>query len=337
MRIAARSVCDSRMKSPALWASSDCVSRFCIASSSAGEGAWNCGGTATRAALAGSAAISMTATRCRTLAKRIMPPLPFSWSRKSRMDCGTMEVTSKREFGMKGICGWLLLSASFVGIQPAAALTRGGVDGCPAARDRTAIAQCTSVIESGRWSGKNIAWAWFNRGLVYESIGDHARAIDDFGHAIANDPGSWKAYSMRGLSRMRAGDNRSALADLSRALAMRPDDRVSLQDRADVYAQLGDTDRAITDLDAVLVADGNNALALNDRGYAWFLKGEYGKALADLDKSIALDPRNPIALFNRGKVKLKQGDVPGADADYAAARRLPQRTTRRSARPPANR
>jgi hypothetical protein len=48
----------------------------------------------------------------------------------------------------------------------------------------------------------------------------------------------------------------------------------------------------------------------------------YDEALVDLNKSVGIAPKDAHPLFARGVVKRRQGDVPGGDADLAAARRI---------------
>jgi len=50
------------------------------------------------------------------------------------------------------------------------------------------IKGCTSLIESGQWSGKYLAFAYNNRGNAYKVKGDFDRAIADYLEAIRLDP-----------------------------------------------------------------------------------------------------------------------------------------------------
>jgi tetratricopeptide (TPR) repeat protein len=50
------------------------------------------------------------------------------------------------------------------------------------------IVACTSVIASGKYSGKHATWAYNNRGVAYQAKGDNDRAIADYNQAIALDP-----------------------------------------------------------------------------------------------------------------------------------------------------
>src|SRR5262245_25061152 len=52
------------------------------------------------------------------------------------------------------------------------------------------VSGCTAAIQSGRWSGKNLAWAFINRGNAYFKIKDYDRAFADYSEAMRLDPTS---------------------------------------------------------------------------------------------------------------------------------------------------
>lgn len=47
---------------------------------------------------------------------------------------------------------------------------------------------CTALIQSGRWSGNDLALIFNNRGNAYSDKNDYDRAIADFSQAIRLDP-----------------------------------------------------------------------------------------------------------------------------------------------------
>jgi hypothetical protein len=54
------------------------------------------------------------------------------------------------------------------------------VNTCVNASGDDKIAACTLAINSGRWSGQGIAWAFRNRGNAYDDKGQYDRAIQDY-------------------------------------------------------------------------------------------------------------------------------------------------------------
>jgi tetratricopeptide (TPR) repeat protein len=63
---------------------------------------------------------------------------------------------------------------------------------------------------------------FYNRGNAYFDTRQFARAIADFGRAIALDDSFSLAYLNRGLAYERHGDKQAAAADYRRALALDP-------------------------------------------------------------------------------------------------------------------
>jgi tetratricopeptide (TPR) repeat protein len=59
--------------------------------------------------------------------------------------------------------------------------------------------------------------AYNNRGVAYNGLGDHDRAIEDLTEAIILNPEYAMAYFNRGLAYKAKGDNGSALADFNKA------------------------------------------------------------------------------------------------------------------------
>src|ERR1700678_2641885 len=59
---------------------------------------------------------------------------------------------------------------------------------------------CTAVIDSKTYVGKELAFAFNNRGLVSYSKRDFDRAIADYTEAVRLDPGFARGYGNRALA-----------------------------------------------------------------------------------------------------------------------------------------
>ena len=79
----------------------------------------------------------------------------------------------------------LSLIAMVVLVSSLAAPARAGmVEDCEQDRDKELrIGGCTAAIGSGQWEGKDLAWAYTNRGAAYRDIDDAVQAIEDFDQA----------------------------------------------------------------------------------------------------------------------------------------------------------
>jgi len=150
------------------------------------------------------------------------------------------------------------------------------------------IEGCTRAIRSGKYRGKDLAWAYTNRGSVY----DYKK---DFDHAIA---------------------------DLTEAIRLDPAAVVAYQDRAASWRNMGRFDRAIDDLDQAVRLDPHDARTLMSRGIVYFKVGAAARAIADFDASLKIDPKFAPALYGRGVAKLKEGDADGGHADIDAAKAI---------------
>ena len=148
------------------------------------------------------------------------------------------------------------------------------------------IKGCTRAIESGKYQGKGLAWAYTNRGSVYDYLRDFDHALADLDEAIRLDPDSLAAYQNRAASYRNTGQLDRALADLNRAAELAPNDARTFLSRGIIYFRLGQTERSI----------------------------------ADYDRSLKLNPNFTASLYGRGVAKLKLGDTEGGNADIRDAK-----------------
>ncbi len=118
-----------------------------------------------------------------------------------------------------------------------------------------AIEACTVAINSDRWSGEGLAWAYNNRGLAFEAKQDYQRALVDYDRALQLAPDYAAAYSNRGNSHAYQGNLEQALADHNRAIELDPNYVEAYHNRGVDYEELGDLEAALADYRKVLELD----------------------------------------------------------------------------------
>src|SRR5215204_536589 len=133
------------------------------------------------------------------------------------------------------------------------------------------IASCSVLISRRLAVGQDLATAFKNRGNAYDDMGDHVRAMADFGAALAINAEDADAFNSRGTT----------------------------------YTALGQFDRAIVDFDQAVVLNPGSPMAFSNRCFAKALVGQLEAGLADCNESLRLRSDNPGALAARAFVHLK--------------------------------
>lgn len=83
------------------------------------------------------------------------------------------------------------------------------------------VSACNAAIESGRWQGKDLSWAYNDRGNAFQAKRDFDRAIADHSEAIRLDPKNARAYDNRGTAWQEKGDFDRAIADYNQAIQLK--------------------------------------------------------------------------------------------------------------------
>ena len=167
------------------------------------------------------------------------------------------------------------------------------------------IAACTRNIQSGRFTGRNLAVAFTNRGLAYKRKGQWDRAIADYSEAIRLKSDDAQVFNNRGNAYFHKGQLDRAIKDYDDAIRLQPDLAEAFSNRGNVYRKKGRFDRAIKDYDDAIRFKPDNAQVFADRGLAYEKKGEPSQALLDFEKAYALGFRHPLLLK-----KLRESGAP---------------------------
>ena len=122
------------------------------------------------------------------------------------------------------------------------------------------IGGCTAAIRSGRWSGKDLAPAYYNRGNAYSDLGQHQRAIADYDQALRLDSGYVDAYYNRGVAYRKLGQHQRAIADYDQALRLDPGNADAYHNRGVAYEDLGQLDQAVRDWERAIDIQGTSRI-----------------------------------------------------------------------------
>ena len=112
-------------------------------------------------------------------------------------------------------------STVWLATTPAAA---DDVDTCEKASGDEAIAACTRAINSGRYSGGELAALFAIRCFEWNGKQESDKAIADCNQAIRLNPNYAKAFYNRGVSRVRNNDPQRALSDFKKFSELAPSD-----------------------------------------------------------------------------------------------------------------
>jgi len=178
------------------------------------------------------------------------------------------------------------------------------------------ISGCTADIQSGRFSGKDLAGKFNNRGIAYTQKGQYDRAIADHSEAIRLNPNYARAFGQRCVARYDKDDNEGAIADCSEALRLDNTLNFLFNWRGSAYELKGDFDRAISDYTEAIKRIPNEPSVYGNRCMALIKKKEYRGALTDCDQAIRLAPKAIYGYYNRAKIYEALGERDRAIADY---------------------
>ena len=213
------------------------------------------------------------------------------------------------------------MAALFFSVAPVSifAALADDADTCVKGSGDEKIAACTAAIESGKWKGRDLAWAYTNRGCAYNAKKDYAHAIADETEAIRLNPEGANAYICRGWAYDGKEDYAHAIAGETEAIRLNPEDANAYIYRGWAYDDTDQFDRAIADeTKAIQLRPGDRAV-FNNRGSAHFDKLEFDAAIADFTEAIRIDAKYGAAYRNRARAYLYTGKLAESLADINQA------------------
>jgi tetratricopeptide (TPR) repeat protein len=185
-----------------------------------------------------------------------------------------------------------------------------------------AIHACDWVIASGRWDEKDLAWAYFDRGIEEYMTEQDDKAIGDFTHRIKLRPDDAIAYRARGNVYRVTGKLQLALEDMNTAVKLKPDEAKSYMYRGLVESSMKQNSLAMADFNKAIEIDPKSSNARAFRGAEYYGAKNYDAALSDLNDAIALGNDNAITYRVRGDAYRQSKQYSRAIEDYDRALKL---------------
>jgi len=198
-----------------------------------------------------------------------------------------------------------------------------------------AYSAAQDLAASGRYSDAIVAYsaaisgdpdhitARVGRGLAFQRIGEHLKALADFDSVISSYtdwPGAFVAYYGRAVSRQALGQTVEAMADCNEAIGRNPEHADALYLRGTARKALGQVEAAICDMDAVLRIDPTYHEAYLVRGGLYHSQQHWEQAVADFTAAMEHIPERAPAvrecLCLRGMAAQQLGEHHVAIADF---------------------
>ena len=140
------------------------------------------------------------------------------------------------------------------------------------------------------WDDQN-ADAYYNRGWVYEQIGDPENAEKDYTTAIDIDNSNEDAYFNRGHLYIRSGEYEKAIQDFSEVITLNPESVDAYNNRGNAFFMLGETDSALFDYDTAIDLNPEDPELYQNRAVIYSAKGDRKKAEQDLLEAVRLEDK----------------------------------------------
>lgn len=184
------------------------------------------------------------------------------------------------------------------------------------------LSQCSAAIDSGRWSGKDLAWAYDNRGSAHTSLERYRPAIVDYDRALQLDPGVGRTYFNRGKLYLGADQFKKAIADFDRAIELEADFSEAYEERGFANSKLGRDNLALDDYNQALRLGEQSAITYHRRGIVYRKLARHEDAFSDFEQALVLAPGLAAAYVDRGILSDQLGQHDNAIDDFDLALEL---------------
>jgi tetratricopeptide (TPR) repeat protein len=213
-------------------------------------------------------------------------------------------------------------------LRPASGQDQQQIDWCNGKNQATfdmQIMGCTAIIQSGKYTDRQLAIVFDRRGSAYVWKDDYDRAIEDFDRAIRLDPTYASGFLDRGMAFHNKKAYGRAMSDYSEAIRLNPKLANAFTNRCWVRAIIGELQAALVDCNQSLQLQSNNPsdpYIFDRRGFTYLKLGRFEEAISDYNTMIRRVPNYAGSLYGRGIAKIKKGDTTAGNADISAAKAI---------------
>jgi len=130
--------------------------------------------------------------------------------------------------------------------------------------------------------------AYYNRGCVYDRLGNLTQALSDYNMAVEINPGHADAYNNRGYIYSRQGYFDQAISDFNKAIEINPNIAGYYYNRGVPDSKLGNIAQAIADFSRAIALNPEYADAYYNRAIFYYELKEYTLSLADVKRAQTL-------------------------------------------------
>ena len=145
-------------------------------------------------------------------------------------------------------------------------------------------------LRPGHPAGRQVRWAFNNRGEAFQGKRDLDRAIADFDDAIKANPNFDVAYYNRGLGIATSATSSARSPTSGTPLRLDPRNAPGVQESRFRLLEQGRRTKGDRRLRAAIKLDSKFAGAYSNRGSSHYDRRDYDRAIADFDHAVRLNP-----------------------------------------------
>jgi tetratricopeptide (TPR) repeat protein len=120
------------------------------------------------------------------------------------------------------LLGAALLGLATLSLSGCSSVTDDWKKTCEYGISKDALGACTSLIESKKLDGEDLAKVFAIRGNAYRNMSQFVQAIQDYDQAIKLNPDDAETFYNRGAAKKAIGDEAGGGADMKKARELDP-------------------------------------------------------------------------------------------------------------------